>query len=147
MTDRDSLRRPRLARDPERRMLFGVCAGIAKYFGFDLTITRVLTVIAALFFLPSVLIAYLVCALLMPLDDSASGNGRHDAGHGGSGPGDSGRHGASHGAGYDRVRNEPHDVLATVRYRFRDLDVRLQKLEKYVTSERFRLDAEFRKLK
>jgi phage shock protein C len=147
MSDRDSLRSPRLARDPERRMLFGVCAGLAKYFGFDLTITRVLTVIAALFFLPSVLIAYLVCALLMPAGDSAAGNGGRGAGRGGPGHDESGRHGPSHGAGYDRVRNEPHDVLATVRYRFRDLDARLQKLEKYVTSERFQLDAEFRKLK
>lgn len=144
MKNRNSLKRPRLTRDRERRMLFGVCAGLAKYFGFDLTITRVLTVILALFFLPSVLIAYLAFALLMPAGDAGSDDGEPGERRGGS------RHGESsttHGAGYDRVRNEPHDVLATVRYRFRDLDSRLQKLEKYVTSERFQLDAEFRKLK
>jgi hypothetical protein len=38
-------------------------------------------------------------------------------------------------------------MLSSVRYRFRDLDVRLQRLEKYVTSNRFQLDSEFRRLK
>jgi phage shock protein C len=44
------------------------------------------------------------------------------------------------------VRSNPHDTLANVRYRFRDLDVRLQRLEKYVTSNRYKLEHEFRKL-
>jgi phage shock protein C len=38
-------------------------------------------------------------------------------------------------------------MLSSVRYRFRDLDSRLQRLEKYVTSSRFDLDSEFRRLK
>jgi phage shock protein C len=46
-----------------------------------------------------------------------------------------------------RVRAEPHSTLSGVRHRFRDLDARLQRLEKYVTSERFRLDREFAGLK
>jgi phage shock protein C len=46
-----------------------------------------------------------------------------------------------------RVRAEPHATLGSVRHRFRDLDARLQRLEKYVTSERFRLDREFAGLK
>jgi phage shock protein C len=45
------------------------------------------------------------------------------------------------------VRAEPHATLSSVRHRFRDLDARLQRLEKYVTSERFRLDREFAGLK
>ncbi len=46
-----------------------------------------------------------------------------------------------------QVRSDPHDMLSSVRYRFRDLDSRLQRLEKYVTSSRFDLDSEFRRLK
>ena len=38
-------------------------------------------------------------------------------------------------------------MLSSTRYRFRDLDTRLQRLEKYVTSNRFQLDREFRHLK
>jgi phage shock protein C len=46
-----------------------------------------------------------------------------------------------------QVRSNPHEMLSSVRYRFRDLDSRLQRLEKYVTSNRFVLDREFRSLK
>ena len=45
-----------------------------------------------------------------------------------------------------QVRSNPHDTLSNVRYRFRDLDVRLQRLEKYVTSNRYKLEREFDKL-
>jgi phage shock protein C len=45
-----------------------------------------------------------------------------------------------------QVRSEPHNSLNHVRYRFRELDKRLQRLERYVTSERFKLDGEFRAL-
>jgi phage shock protein C len=119
----------RLHRNPRRGVIFGVCAGIAEYFGFDLTVTRVLVVIAALFAFPLITIAYLVLALLLP------------------------RRASEPGAEYEldpvqrQVRADPHDMISSVRYRFRDLDSRLQKLEKYVTSNRFALDREFRNLK
>ena len=45
-------------------MMFGVCAGIADYFGFDLTVTRVLTVVAgAMFAFPIVCVAYVLLGL------------------------------------------------------------------------------------
>jgi hypothetical protein len=46
-----------------------------------------------------------------------------------------------------KVRSDPHDMLSSVRYRARDLDARLQRLEKYVTSNRFMLDQEFQRLR
>jgi phage shock protein C len=109
-------------------MLFGVCAGLAEYFGFDVTIVRVLVVLGALFFFPMFLIAYLLLALLLPAKPAAPDDAAVDPVQ-------------------RKVRSEPHDTLGSVRYRFRDLDVRLQRLEKYVTSERFKLDREFRDLK
>jgi phage shock protein C len=118
----------RLYRNPRRGRLFGVCAGVSEYFGFDLTATRVLVVIGALFSFPLVCIIYVVLGFLLPRkpDDGST-------------------------EGYDpvqsKVRSDPHDILSDVRYRFRDLDSRLQRLEKYVTSNRFSLDREFRHLK
>ncbi len=141
MSNRDDYPRIRLTRDQDRRMLFGVCAGLARYFGFDLTITRVLVVIAALFFPPTMIVAYILLVLLMPKGTGGGSGGYDDRGR------PYGTPGTSREAVHERVRNEPHDVLATVRYRFRDMDARLQRLEKYVTSNHFRLDAEFRKLK
>jgi phage shock protein C len=122
--------RSRLYRIPSRGILFGVCAGIADYFGFDLTVTRVLVVIAAFFSFPLIIVAYLIMALLLPRKGPA------ERGHGE--PVDPVRR---------NVRSEPHEMLSNVRYRFRDLDLRLQRLEKYVTSNRFTLDREFERLR
>ena len=56
----------RLYRDTRRGMIFGVCAGIAEYFAFDLRITRVLTVVGAMFGMPVVFISYLVLGVMLP---------------------------------------------------------------------------------
>jgi phage shock protein C len=117
----------RLYRNPRRGKLFGVCAGVSEYFGFDLTATRVLVVIGALFSFPIVCIVYVVLGILLPRRPDGA-NDAYDPVQG-------------------KVRSDPHDMLSGVRYRFRDLDTRLQRLEKYVTSNRFNLDREFRHLK
>jgi phage shock protein C len=45
------------------------------------------------------------------------------------------------------VRAAPHATLDQIRHRFREVDGRLQRLEKYLTSQRFKLDREFEALK
>ena len=44
------------------------------------------------------------------------------------------------------IRAAPRQTLSEVKRRFRSLDSRLARLERYVTSPRFNLDREFRKL-
>jgi phage shock protein C len=119
----------RLYRNPRNGLIFGVCAGLADYFGFDVTITRVVVVLAAFGFAPMVLTAYLLLALLLPKAPEEMGG--EDDPH----------------ALERRIRTEPHGALDSVRHRYRELDVRLQRLETYVTSERFQLDREFDKLR
>jgi phage shock protein C len=111
-------------------MIFGVCAGIAEYFGFDVSVTRVVVVIASLFSFPLLCVAYLALAFLLPRKPSSESGGEYTV-----------------DPVQRQVRADPHDMLSSVRYRFRDLDSRLQRLEKYVTSNRFALDREFRSLK
>ena len=118
----------RLYRDTRRGMIFGVCAGLAEYFGFDVKVTRVLTVVGAMFGLPVVFISYLVLGVMLPRKPESDAGDAYDPVQ-------------------RQVRSDPHDMLSSVRYRFRDLDSRLQRLEKYVTSSRFALDSEFRRLK
>ena len=45
------------------------------------------------------------------------------------------------------VRSSPHSTLDNIRHRFREVDARLQRLEKYLTSKRFKLDREFESLR
>ncbi|HAH60554.1 MAG TPA: PspC domain-containing protein [Treponema sp.] len=48
------------------RKLCGVCSGIAEYFNIDPTIVRLIWVVATCVSVGAGLIAYIVCALVMP---------------------------------------------------------------------------------
>lgn len=117
--------RNRLYRDSENGVIFGVCAGLADYFGFDLKITRIIVAVGALFFFPTVPIIYLILGLLLDDVPRPPRRRKHED--------------------YElrrRVRSEPHATLRSVRHRFRELDRRLQRLEKYVTSRKYNLQRE-----
>lgn len=120
----DARARNRIYRIPQRGMLLGVCAGIADYFGFEISLTRVAVAISAFFF-PILILAYFLAALILPRQNEP----------------------ADRDPVAGRVHAQPHDTLSGVRYRFRDLEKRLQRLETYVTSSRFKLDREFRNLR
>lgn len=122
----------RLYRDADRAILGGVCAGLATYLGFNLKVTRLLCIIAFLCAFPFALIAYLAAVLLVP----ASSSRIYDE------------------AMYEESRKEAlreeirraRPTVDDVRERYRSLDRRLAKIEKYVTSSKYRLDEEFRRL-
>jgi len=108
-----------------------VCAGIADYFGFDVTVTRLVVLAGVVFFLPPTLIAYLLLAFLLPAKQETAR-----------------AYGDERAERLQRsVRASPHATLDSIRHRFRELDGRMQRLEKYVTSKRFKLDREFEALK
>ena len=54
-----------LRKSVDDRKLCGVCGGIAEYLGVDSTIVRILWVVVSLMG-GSGLLAYLICALIMP---------------------------------------------------------------------------------
>ena len=54
-----------LTRPRQGRVIAGVCAGVARRFGWDLTLTRVLTVVAA-FFAGSAVLIYIVLWIVVP---------------------------------------------------------------------------------
>ena len=118
----------RFYRNRDKAMLGGVCAGIADYFGFNLCATRFLTVVAFLF-MPLTLLGYLALVILVP---SASARDIQQ-------PADPEFRKA--------VRSSPSQTMADVRSRFKSLDRRLARLEKYVTSSRYQLDREFDRLR
>ena len=65
MTDGEKLVRPR-----SNRMIAGVIAGIARYFGFDVTIARVLYVVLSVVSVafPGILV-YIILWIIMPEGD------------------------------------------------------------------------------
>jgi phage shock protein C len=122
--------RSRLLRDTENGMVFGVCAGVADYFGFDLKITRICVAIGAFFFFPTVIVIYVILGLLLDEMPRAPKEAvREDP------------------ELRRRVRSEPQATLRSVRHRYREMERRLQRMEKYVTSKRYNLQREFDGLK
>jgi len=59
--------RKRLVRPMQRKKIAGVCAGFADYFDVDVTLMRILTLVASLF-TGIGFIAYLVAWIAMPKD-------------------------------------------------------------------------------
>ncbi|MEM9057440.1 MAG: envelope stress response membrane protein PspC, partial [Pseudomonadota bacterium] len=118
----------RFYRDSENGKLLGVCAGIADYFGFSVSATRWVWVLATIFAAQFLVIVYFVIGFLVPVKP----------------------HGLYRDKKEERfwrdMRNSPSTTFSEVRHRYRQLEVRAQRLERYVTSPRFNLDQEFRDL-
>lgn len=128
MSGYDSIRSRRFYRNRDRAVIAGVCAGLADYFGFNLKVTRLLAVIALFMAMPATLLVYFATVLLVPAESHERRPPDYDP--------------EFHRA----LRASPSQTLGDVRRRFQALDSRLARLERYVTSSRFNLDQEFRKL-
>jgi phage shock protein PspC (stress-responsive transcriptional regulator) len=70
--------RPRLRRSRHERVLFGVCGGLAEYFGWDPTVVRVGLALVTLFPPTSLvgLLGYVVLGVLLPEEGSEHLPGR-----------------------------------------------------------------------
>jgi phage shock protein C len=58
----------RLYRSRDHRWLAGVCGGLAKYFGIDPIIVRILAIVALCLCFFGTLIAYIIMAIAVPLE-------------------------------------------------------------------------------
>lgn len=116
----------RLFRDKENAMLAGVCAGIADYFGFNRKATRVATALLCLIppFSPFVLVSYIVLTIVLPVKPADLYENKEQANF------------------WRSVSNAPADVFGGLSHRFRELNLRLEKMEAFVTSREFEIDRE-----
>lgn len=114
-------------RDPVTGKFGGVCAGLAEYFGFDLALTRILTVVA-MFFFPAIFLVYLALWMVLPTKPVTLYRDENDRDF------------------WRGLRVSPAETLSEVRHRFRAADAKLQRMERYVTSRSFGLDREFENL-
>lgn len=117
----------RLYRDSEHGKIFGVCAGVADYFGFRRSRVRLATVLLFCF-MPMTILVYLVLAFLLPRKPRELYKDKQDE------------------QMWRAIRVEPSTTFGRVRHKFRELEARLQRVERYVTSARFKLDRDFRDL-
>ncbi|MCD6330251.1 MAG: PspC domain-containing protein [Candidatus Cloacimonetes bacterium] len=55
----------RLTRDSENAVIFGVCSGIAKHFGMDVSVVRIIFLLMGLYFASGIFL-YIILALVLP---------------------------------------------------------------------------------
>ena len=114
----------RLYRDKDNAMLAGVCAGLANYFGLNRKGLRLIAAVSTFFFFPFMVPAYIVLAIILPVkpQDLYQDESQEKFWRG--------------------VSMAPSDVFSNLNHRFRELDIRLQKMEAFVTSREFEMDRE-----
>ncbi len=112
----------RLYRDKENSRIAGVCAGIADYFGFNVTAIRLLTALSMLFFWP--ILIYILLAFLIPVKPAELYENVEQADF------------------WREVSNAPSDIFGALRHQFRGLELRLRSMEAFVTSKEFEIDQE-----
>jgi phage shock protein C len=114
----------RLYRDKEHAMLAGVCAGLASYFGLNRKGLRLIMAVSTVFFFPFIVPAYIILAIILPSkpEDLYKDESQEKFWRG--------------------MSMAPTDVFSNLSHRFRELDVRLQKMEAFVTSREFEIDRE-----
>ena len=125
MNDLYERRNPhRLYRDKDNGILAGVCAGLANYFGLNRRGLQLVVAVCTLFFFPFVVPAYIVLAIILPVQPTNLYESE------------------SQEKFWRGVKLAPTDVFSNLNHRFRELDLRLQKMEAFVTSKEFDMDRE-----
>ena len=131
----------RFTRDADRAAIGGVCAGLARHFGFNLCVTRFLFVIVFLMTFPFALIAYLAVVVLVPSESWRDEYVVERVVH---------RRRRRRMSRRERRQAEfkaREQAAEEVSERARSLEERLARIEKHVTSSRYQLDREFDRLK
>jgi phage shock protein C len=108
----------RFYRDKRNGKLFGVCAGIADYTGFDVSLVRVCFLAAMFMSGGGILPFYFIAAMVTPTK-----------------PRELDYRGTEDRQFWQGVRASPTRAARDIRGRFKDIDRRLADIESYVTTE------------
>ena len=122
--------RTRFYRDKRNGKFLGVCAGIADYTGFDVTLIRVCLVAAIIMGSGAPLLMYFIAAMMTP--DKPRELAFADR---------------EEKQFWQGVRASPTRTARDIRSRFKDIDRRLADIESYVTTENRSLAREIDQLR
>jgi phage shock protein C len=122
--------RTRFYRDKRNGKLFGVCAGIADYTGFDVSLVRVCFLAAMLMSGGGILPFYFIAAMVTPTKPAAFE-----------------RADSEERQFWQGVRASPARAARDIRSRMKDIDRRLADIESYVTTENRSLAREIEQLR
>jgi len=147
MSEGSNTPRRTLYRDPSRGKLFGVCAGLAEYFGFELWVVRLITVTLMIFagpFSGPIFIAYFVLAWILDKKPGLNESGEEKPRRAESA--DKPRTYRPDPLTVWRAGTGPQQMLNDVESAFGRLEGRLRNLEGFVTSSRFQWEKQFKEI-
>lgn len=74
------MEKKKLYKDDKNKKISGVCAGLARYFGIDATVVRLIWVLVSIFasFMIGGLIIYVICACVMSDEPAGYTTTYHD---------------------------------------------------------------------
>jgi phage shock protein C len=130
MADLQPPSRTRFYRDKRHGKLFGVCAGVADYTGFDVNLIRICFIAAVIMGSGAPLLLYWIAAMMTPdkpreLQSSDKEERQF----------------------WQGVRASPARSARDIGSRMRDIDRRLADIESYVTTENRSLEREIEQLR
>lgn len=122
--------RTRFYKDKRNGKIFGICAGIADYTGFDINLVRVCMVAAVFLSSGSILPFYFIAAFITPDKPRAFAVADREETQ-----------------FWQGVRASPSRTARDIRGRFKDINRRLADIESYVTTENRSLAREIDQLR
>jgi phage shock protein C len=122
--------RTRFYRDKRNGKFMGICAGIADYTGFDVTMVRIGMVAAVFLSSGSILPVYFIAGMIAP-----------------NRPRELEATDVDERAFWRSVRQSPSRTARDIRLRLKDIDRRLGDVESYVTTENRSLAREIEQLR
>jgi phage shock protein C len=122
--------RTRFYRDKRNGKVMGICAGIADYTGFDVTLVRICMIAALFISSGSILPIYLIAGWITPVKPAEFENSDREQTQ-----------------FWQGVRASPARSAREIRSRFKDIDRRLADIESYVTTENRSLAREIEQLR
>ncbi|MDH4124176.1 MAG: PspC domain-containing protein [Gammaproteobacteria bacterium] len=150
MTTYETFASRRFYRSADRAILGGVCAGVADSFGFNLRVLRVLVLIAFFVAMPMTIIVYLAIVFLVPARTGLRHPSVYEDWVASASRSSRKQRRAERKRARRHAKQESSNVEAEAALRLRrkcqSLEQRLASLEKYITSSRYQLDDEFRRL-
>ncbi len=148
MSNRSTLPRRSLYKDPDQAKICGVCAGVADFFGLEKWLVRIIAVSFFLFSGGTVVVAYFVASFILdvkPGSKSTKGCFGEERRKQKQNADEDAKYKASVKEVWSRSQS-PSNALQRAETKFETMENRLQGMETYVTSKKYQLDKEFETL-
>lgn len=130
--DNDKKPRKQLLRDKANAKVAGVCAGIANYFNIEAWLVRIIVVTAVIFGHGFVVILYIAAWMILDETPAKQATDTHKP--------------VGVKTRVYQAGEPPRRALHDVDEEYRELEARLQAMERYVTSNAYQVDRELKNL-